>query len=117
MAIPQLGSKNLNTSTILCDVYNGLNSVTPLALAGEEKDIGAGISWALDKLAGAGLSDTALGCPKNSLSPDFQLFPNRTQLGGPLNEPEFVFHNTGDNVFYKTYFATAPTTPQCSPTL
>lgn len=113
MAFAQIGSDNLNANTILCDVYSGLNSVTPLALAGEEEAVAAGITWALAKLADVGLSGTVLGCPKSELSPNF-LFPNQTEEGGPLNEPPSVFANTGNDVYNKTYFCTAPTTPQCN---
>ena len=114
MAIPQIGSPNLTPQAVLCDLYNGLNSITPLALSGEEEDVAAGISWALSNLGAVGLNGTALGCPADSLSPDYQLFPNSTQSGGPLNEPASVYANTGNDVYYKTYFATAPTKPQCS---
>lgn len=113
MAFPQLGTSNLNATTILCVIYQGLNSVTPLELAGQTESAAASVSWALGKLAAVGLSDTVLGCPKSELSPNTFLFPNKKQKGGPLNEPPSVFANTGNNVYYKTYFADTPTTPQC----
>lgn len=115
MAFPQLGTKNLDAKTILCDIYNGVNSVEPLEVAGQTESAAAGITWALGKLADAGLSDTVLGCPKNSLSANF-IFPNSSSKGGPLNPPPSVQANTGDDVYYKTYFCEAPTTPQCSHT-
>lgn len=115
MAFGQLGTPNFNAKTVLCDVYQGLNSITPLALAGEEESILAGITWALAKLAAVGLSDTVLGCPKSTLSPNY-LYPNSSNVGGPLGTPPNVYANTGNNVYGKTYFCTAPTTPQCSHT-
>lgn len=115
MAIPQLDTTNLNIDTLLCDAYNGINSITPLALAGQEEAIAGGITWALGKLAAVGLSDTILGCPTSELSPNF-LYPNSTEKGGPLNPPPSVVSNTGNDVYGKTYFCTAPTTPQCAHT-
>ena len=117
MAIPQLGTDNLNATTILCDIYQGINSVTPLKLAGDTESAAAAASWALGKLGAVGLSDTVLGCPKSELSPN--LYPNSTQAGGPLSPdslspPPSVVANAGNDVFNKTYFCTPPTTPQCS---
>lgn len=112
MAIPQLGSDNLNVKTILCDIYQGINSIAPLALAGEVETGAAGVSWALGKLAAVGLSDTVLGCPQNELSPN-TLYPNRTMEGGPLSAPKSVQKNIGNNVYNKVYFTDAPTKPQC----
>ncbi|KAF2717526.1 hypothetical protein K431DRAFT_276765 [Polychaeton citri CBS 116435] len=112
MAIAQLGSENLNAQTVLCDVYQGLNSIIPLALAGSTEDVAGSITWALGKLALTGLSGTVLGCPTNTLSPNF-LVQNSTNEGGPLNPPPAVAGNTGNNVYGKVYFETAPTSPQC----
>lgn len=114
MAIPQIGSDNLTPQTILCDVYNGLNSVTPLALGGSEEDGAAAITWALSQLVNVGIDATVLGCPKTSLSPNENfLFPKAHQKGGPLNLPKSQFKWTGDNVYNKVYFTEAPTTRQC----
>lgn len=113
MAIAQLGTPNLNVSTILCDVYQGLNSVTPLELGGETTDIEAKITWALGKLALVGISDTILGCPKNVANNNY-LYPNSTTAGGPLGPDPVVVSRAGNNVYNKVYFTKAPTTPQCS---
>lgn len=110
MAIPQIGSDNLNVKTILCDVYNGINSIMPLALAPETQSAAAKVTWALDKLASVGLSKTVLGCPADSLSP---IYPNATSEGGPLNPPPAVVSNAADNVYNRVYFTEAPTKPQC----
>jgi hypothetical protein len=110
LAIAQLDSKNLNAVTILCDVYQGLNSITPLALAGQAESADASITWALGKLAAVGLDATTLGCPSSSLSPNF-LTSNDTQQGGPLDPPPGVLANTGNNVYNKLYFAQSPAVP------
>ena len=112
MPIGQIGTPNLNATTILCNVYQGLNSITPLALAGDSEAAQAGISWALGKLAVAGLSDTVLGCPTDTISANF-LFPNQTTTGGPLGPPPYIAANNGNNKYYKSYFPEAPTKPQC----
>ena len=117
MAFAQLGSDNLTPTTILCDIFNGINSVTPLMLGGTEKQAAAKITWALSKLADVGIEGTVLGCPSSSNSPDASsfLYPNSTQEGGPLNPPPSVFANTGNNVYNKAYFTQgAPRKPQCA---
>lgn len=103
---------DLNATTILCDVYQGINSITPLALAGEAESVAAGISWALSKLDPF-FAATVLGCPTSTLSPNF-LYPNSSSEGGPLNPPPSVTANDGNNVYNHTYFTTAPTKPKCS---
>lgn len=115
MGASQLGTKNLTPQTMLCDIYNGINSITPLALAGELEEVAAGITWALSKLAAVGISDTILGCPKSSISPNY-IYPNQTlsQKGGPLNPPPSVLKNVGNNVYNKVYFTSAPTKPKCN---
>jgi hypothetical protein len=113
MPVGQLGAPNLTATTLLCNVYQGLNSVTPLALAGTSEEIQAGITWALSKLDPF-FSNTVLGCPTMTISENF-LFPNANSPGGPLSPPPSVEANTGDNVYGKTYFAEEPTTPNCSP--
>nr|POE49013.1 aromatic peroxygenase [Quercus suber] len=115
MPIAQVGTPNLNVTTILCDVYQGLNSVQPLALAGLTEAVESDISWALGKLADVGLSDTDLGCPTSTISTNF-LYGNMTTEGGPLGPPPNVYANTGNNVYNKTYFCSAPETPICSHT-
>ncbi|KAK1031227.1 hypothetical protein LTS16_018196 [Friedmanniomyces endolithicus] len=114
MVFPQAQGGTLDAKTALCYIYQGLNSVTPLALAGEEQAAAAGITWALSKLLAVGLDGTTLGCPASTLSPNTYLYPNATNKGGPLNEPASVAANIGSNVYYKTYFTSAPTTPKCS---
>ncbi|KAJ0120420.1 hypothetical protein J7T55_015147 [Diaporthe amygdali] len=117
MPIAQLGTSNLTPQTILCDVVMGLNSITPLALAGQAQSVEAEVTWALAKLGAVGISSTILGCPASALSPDVAVYPNSTNKGGPLNPPASVAANTGNNVYGKTYFAgSAPTTPKCSHT-
>lgn len=111
MAIAQLGSDNLSVKTILCDVFMGVNSITPLALGGPARDTTGAVTWAVDKLASVGLTRTALGCPADSISP---LYPNATDAGGPLNPPSAVVDNSGNNVYNKVYFTEAPTEPRCN---
>lgn len=112
MPIAQFGTKNLNTSTILCDIYQGINSIAPLAVAGQAASAAAGLTWALSKLEPA-LGGTILGCPSSTLSANY-LYPGAKNKGGPLNEPPCVSANTGNNVYNKVYFTSAPTKPQCS---
>ena len=115
MAFGQLGTSNLSPQTILCDVYMGLNSVTPLALAGDAASVAAGITWALTKLTPLfGPSGTVLGCPDSSLSPNFYWYANATSTGGALAPPKSSATNLGNNVYSKTYFKTTPTTPACA---
>lgn len=115
MPIGQLGTPNLNVTTILCDVYQGLGSVVPLELGGDYKDAAAITSWLLGFLAGYGLENTLLGCPPRTVSADY-LYANSNQTGGPLNPPPSVQKNAGNNVYYETYFCEAPTTPNCQTT-
>lgn len=119
MPIAQLGTANLTPQTVLCDAVMGLNSITPLALAGQAQAVEAEVTWALGKLAAVGLSSTILGCPASALSPNPNafLYPNSTRQGGPLSVPPSVAANIGNNVYGKTYFAgSAPNTPKCSHT-
>ncbi|KAF1941110.1 Cloroperoxidase [Clathrospora elynae] len=111
----QLGTPNLNIQTVPCNIYMGLNSITPLALAGTEANTAKGVTWALSVLNPI-LSSTVLGCPASTLSPNV-LFPNATQLGGPVNSPNVPSNaNTGNKVYTKVYFggSTAPTSPTCN---
>ncbi|KZL84239.1 hypothetical protein CI238_09926 [Colletotrichum incanum] len=110
----QLGTGNLNATTLLCDVYQGINSVVPLFVAGTTEQVAAASSWALSKLDPY-FGNTVLGCPTSVLSPNAPslLFPNANNKGGPLNPPPSVAKNVGNNVYYKTYFSTAPVTPAC----
>ena len=110
MSIPQIGSQNLNAPTVLCDAYNGINSITPLELAPSTQAGAAAITWALDTLGNVGLHNTILGCPTKGLSP---LYPKSKKKGGPLNPPPSVVSNAGNNVYNKVYFTSAPTKPQC----
>lgn len=113
MPIAQLGTPNFNVTTILCDLYQGLNSITPLELGGQTTSYEASIGWALGKLAGQGLSDSILGCPKNAVNNNYGLYPNSTTAGGPLGPDPVVVSRAGNNVYNKVYFTSAPTTPQC----
>ncbi|TQN64574.1 Aromatic peroxygenase [Colletotrichum shisoi] len=110
----QLGTGNLNATTLLCDVYQGINFIVPLFVPGTTEEEAAAASWALAKLE-PHFGGTALGCPSSVLSPNAPslLFPNANGRGGPLKTPPSVARNVGDNVYYKTYFAKAPVTPAC----
>lgn len=112
MPFGQLGTANLNAQTILCDVYQGLDSITPLALAGDLDEASAGVAWAISKLAPY-FADTVLGCPTSTISSNF-LYGSNGTVGGPFNPPASVASNEGNDVYYKVYFKTAPTSPQCS---
>lgn len=108
--------QNLNVSNVLCSVYQGLNSITPLILSGGEEDAGKAITWALSKLSPFfGPSGSVLGCPSSVLSPDpaFPLYPSPSRTGGPLATPSAQFKWEGNNVYNKVYFKTPPTSPQC----
>ncbi|KAK5172259.1 uncharacterized protein LTR77_003897 [Saxophila tyrrhenica] len=113
MPIPQIGTDNFSPQTLLCDIYNGINSITPLALGGALEQTGDTISWAVQKLIDVGLDATTLGCPKNSISPNFKLYPNKKQKGGPLRLPRSQYRWTGSNKYNRVYFTEAPTQPMC----
>ena len=99
----------------VADMTKGVNSITPLALGGTEESLGTGLASLIGKLVDVGLDGTTLGCPANALSPNSDFFPNQTAPGGPLNLPPTANDAwSGDNVYNKVYFKTAPTTPQCS---
>jgi hypothetical protein len=111
----QVGTGQLTVQTLLCDVYQGINSITPLILGGTEENIAKGVSCALSVLDPV-LSKTALGCPDSVVSPNL-LFPNSQQVGGPVNPPKVPSDAwTGNNVYNKVYFGgdKAPTSPMCS---
>ncbi|OLN86569.1 Aromatic peroxygenase 3 [Colletotrichum chlorophyti] len=112
--IAQLGTGNLNATTLLCDLYQGLNSVIPLFVAGTTEQVAAAATWAISKLD-PHFSNTVLGCAASVLSPNGPglLFPNANNKGGPLNPLPSVAKNVGNNVYYKTYFTAAPTSPAC----
>lgn len=99
MPIAELGTPNLNATTILCNVYQGLNSITPLALAGSVEAVEAKITWALAKLDSA-FGNTILGCPKSAISANF-LYPNYT--GDALDPPPSVIKNTGRLASLETF--------------
>jgi hypothetical protein len=90
--VGQVGTGNLSPQTILCDVYQGLNSITPPIVAGSEKKVAKAAAWALSVLDPI-LSNTALGCPDSTLSPNF-LYPNATQVGRPINAPKIPSDKT-----------------------
>lgn len=118
MPVAQLANPaNINAETLLCNVFQGLQSITPLAIAGEAQAAAGGLTWALSKLTAIGLDATVLGCPANELNNQF-LYTNATRAGGPLGQdvltpPASVVANTGNNVYNKTYFCKAPTAPTC----
>ncbi|KEQ74393.1 hypothetical protein M436DRAFT_44378 [Aureobasidium namibiae CBS 147.97] len=113
----QLLTPNFNVTNILCDVFQGIRSITPLGLAGDEKDAGEAADWALSKLSPV-LGVGALGCSLDTLSPDYDgdsiLFPSASQTGGPINSPSAQASNAGNNVYNKVYFTAAPTKPACN---
>ncbi|KAF4773533.1 hypothetical protein HER10_EVM0001341 [Colletotrichum scovillei] len=113
-AVAQLGTGNLNATTLLCDVYQGINSLVPLFVAGTTEEVAAATTWAISKLDPY-FGNTLLGCPTSVLSPNSPslIFPNADQQGGPLNPPPSVAKHIGNNVYYKTYFTSAPVTPAC----
>ncbi|KAI6906090.1 hypothetical protein D0869_08728 [Hortaea werneckii] len=115
MPIAQLGTDNFRVQTVLCDVYSGINSVIPLALADDYESLTGEITWALGKLADVGITADLLGCPDNSQT-DY-IYANATQPGGPQNLPP-VDEETwqSDNVYGKTYFCEKPTEPVCAHT-
>jgi hypothetical protein len=109
----QVGTPNFSVQTLLCDIYQGINSITPLILGGTEENVAKGVSWALSVL-NPFFSQTALGCPNNVISPNV-IFPQSQQVGGPVNPPKVPSDaNTGNNVYNKIYFKNPPKTPQCS---
>ena len=109
--IPQVGTGNLSPQTILCNAYQGINSLTPLTLGRSLEDTAKAITWALSKLDPL-FKGTALGCPDSTISPNF-LYPNASQTGGPQNLPPSD-RKTGNNVYNKVYFTSAPAKPQCN---
>ncbi|KAI5204481.1 hypothetical protein E4T39_03561 [Aureobasidium subglaciale] len=114
-AVSQVGTPNLNVTNVLCDIFQGFRSITPLILAGTEKDAGVAADWAINKLVPY-LGVGALGCPLDTLSPDKTdvLFPSASRVGGPINSPSAQAKRAGNNVYNKVYFKTAPTTPACN---
>lgn len=108
MAFAQLDTPNLSAQTILCDVQQGLASITPLFLSGTAVTAEAAISWAASKLDPY-FSNTILGCPTSTLS-NSSYYPN--QKGGPLSAPPSVSANTGTNQYNKIYFPTTGGRPQ-----
>lgn len=101
---------NFNITTLACDIYQGIQSITPLFITGSEAEAAAAATWAISKLDPY-FSFTTLGCPTTTTS---NVYPNPSNEGGPLNPPPSVSSNTGNNVYNKIYFETAPTTPKCS---
>ncbi|KAF2133715.1 hypothetical protein P153DRAFT_281050 [Dothidotthia symphoricarpi CBS 119687] len=110
--VAQLGTGNFNLQTVLCDVYQGINSITPLQFGGSLEKSARAASWAISVLDPY-FKFTALGCPTAVLSPntDSFLYPNANKQGGPKNAPPGS--KTGDNVYNKIYFTSAPVKPAC----
>jgi hypothetical protein len=114
----QLLTPNFNVTNILCDVFQGVRSITPLVVAGDEKAAGQAADWALSKLSPV-LGVGALGCSLDTLSPDLNdgdslLYPSASKTGGPVNSPSAQASNAGNNVYNKVYFTAAPTKPLCN---
>ncbi|KAF2749999.1 hypothetical protein M011DRAFT_492975 [Sporormia fimetaria CBS 119925] len=112
--VAQLGGPNFSVQTVLCDAYQGIQSIIPLLLANDVENVAAKITWAQSKITGL-LGGTVLGCDRDTLSPTVPFFPNATRTGGPLGTPSAQVSNIGDNVYGKVYFRNAPTRPQCNP--
>lgn len=113
--VSQLGTGNLNATNLLCDIYQGINSITPLLVAGDEATVAAAAAWAASKLDPY-FSSTVLGCPSSVLSPDADglLFPSPSATGGPQKSPSAQASKAGNNVYSKVYFTAAPSKPACS---
>jgi len=112
-ATSTVGTPNFSPQTLLCEVYQGINSITPLALGGTSEQVAKGVTWAANVLGNVLGPGTALGCPDNAISPNF-LFPQRAEAGGPTTPPPVrADGNTGDNVYNKVYFKSPPTNPTC----
>ncbi|KAK5112730.1 hypothetical protein LTR62_003828 [Meristemomyces frigidus] len=118
MVFPQLANvQNLTPQDILCVIYEGITSITPLFLGGTVESGANAITSLVSLLDSAGLSNTTLGCPASAESQNGAslLYPNASQKGGPLNLPPTASDgNAGNNVYNKVYFTKAPTTPQCN---
>lgn len=114
MPFGQLGTDNLNAQTILCDVYQGIDSIVPLFISGTEQDVEDAVTWVLSKLDPI-FDGTRLGCPSDTISENFFTF-NDTAAGGPTNPPPSVQSNVGNNVYSKVYFTATPTAPLCAHT-
>ncbi|KAL1603848.1 hypothetical protein SLS60_005440 [Paraconiothyrium brasiliense] len=114
-AVAQVGTDNLSVQTLLCDVYQGINSITPLIAAGSLEDTSKLVTWATNKLLPVLGKNTALGCPDSTLSPNAQdiLFPNADKVGGPEKAPPKSDAKTGNNVYNNVYFESAPVKPAC----
>lgn len=111
-AVSQLFTESLSAATVVCDLYQGIESVTPLVLSGTEAEIAAAVTWAQSKFT-TYLNGTIAGCSTSTLSTDY-FYPNSSSEGGPLNPPASVTKNVGNNVYNKIYFTAAPTKPACS---
>lgn len=115
--VSSLLTPNFNTTAIMCEIYQGINSITPLFVAGTEAEVAAATEWALNKLDNAFPAGTFLGCPVNTLSPNSPnysgLYQNPSQTGGPLTPPASQVQWVKNNVYNRTYFTTAPTAPAC----
>lgn len=111
MGVGQVGTPNLTPTTVLCDLYQGINSIVPLFISGTEEEIANAATWAISMLDGA-FDFTTLGCPSSVLSPN--LFSNASMEGGALNPPPSIVSNAANNVYNKVYFTATPTAPLCN---
>ncbi|KAF2634688.1 hypothetical protein P280DRAFT_538382 [Massarina eburnea CBS 473.64] len=110
----QAGTPNLSARDLLCDIYQGINSITPLGLAGALGATAEGVTWALSKLTPVIGAGTTLGCPLSTLSPNENtFFTNASSTGGPGKNPASSTAHTGNNVYNKVYFPVAPVVPTC----
>lgn len=111
----QIGTDNLSVQTLLCDLYQGINSIVPLIAAGSLEDTSKLVTFAVNKLLPVLGKNTALGCPDSTLSPNGKdlLFPNADKVGGPEKAPPASDAKTGNNVYNKVYFSSAPVKPAC----
>lgn len=107
----QVGTGNLNVQTLLCDIYQGINFITPLVLGGTLEQTSKTVTWALSVLDPI-FSKTALGYPDSVVSPDL-LYLNSSQQGGPENPPPASDSKTGDNVYDRVYYSSASQEPAC----
>jgi hypothetical protein len=104
----------LTTQVILCNIYQGINSALPLFATGALGDTSKLLTFVTGKLLPILGADTIIGCPDGAVSPtNSTLFPNADQVGGPQNLPSASSAKTGNNVYNKVYFESAPVKPTC----
>ncbi|KAF2768670.1 hypothetical protein EJ03DRAFT_375180 [Teratosphaeria nubilosa] len=112
MLFGQIGTPNVNVSPLLCNIYQGLNSITPLAIAGESEVAQAAVTDLIARVAGVLPAGSIDGCPTDTISSNY-LYPNSTTAGGPLGPSLNIERNAGNNVYNQVYFTEAPEKPDC----